>query len=1011
MKTPRLDYFFLLLAAVNLRAQTAAVNQPPQNMPYAVVSRGPHFNVWQQTTYSQLPSGEWVPRVDQYVETATGLNFWDANTGQFQPSSEEIAPTANGAAALNAQHKVVFASDLATAGAIGLQTPDGQQLSMHLLGLCYADQGSGKSVWIAEVTNSVGQIIGPNQVWYGNAFSGVSGSVSYVNTLQGLEQNVVLEAQPQPPEAYGLSSATTVLQAVTEFMSPPTPAITTNSQAGMPIPLWDETLDFGQLRFSEGSAFLMGSQAGGVAVSKQWVTQDGRSFLVEQVPIAQIAGQLDALPAAAQTASIKRRRNSVLNVVSKKRLWPAGFAKNGSKGVRLLSQGNARQRNAAEMASHGRGARATSGFVLDYVTLNTSQTNVLFQGDTTYYISGNVGLYGTNVFFEGGTVLKYASNVTLAVNVPVSWGGANYRPVVMLSKDCDTTGEPISGSSGTPGSNYYATTALNFNGTAALTNLTIKNLRIENARVGVALNGQSGHVLDDVQMVYCRNGIAATNTDFSLHNALFDRVRTNFTGNSATGRVEQLTSDTAVWLNQNIGANLFLTNCVLTAVTNLGSCTTDHVANLSNSNAVFQTAVGGNYYLAVDSPYRNAGTTNISMDTLMDLSNRTTYPPIVYQSNSFNVPMTFNPQVQRDSGDAPDLGWHYDPIDWVFSQCDANTNLMFTAGTAVGWFRSTSGSTHAGHGIHIGNQQLVSFNGTATAPDYWVRCNAVQEQDNTGGSGPGGITSWASQTGPYSNAATVGGQFLKSIAVGSWGENSFRDDSGFLIGRFNNCEFYTTGIGAYISTYFFTNCLLYRTPAGVWQGSSGNQMVFQNCTIWGSYIYLEPTNTLGIVVKDCSLDGGVVGMTTNLGANASYATYDYNAYSTTTNPFTIGGTHDHASMSFNWETSWFGNFYLPTNSILMNGGDVTADTIGLYHFTIETNQVIEGTNLVSIGYHYVVTDTNGVPLDTNADGVPDYLEDANGNGLVDSGEVGWNINGDLGLKVLITRPKNNSLIP
>ena len=63
----------------------------------------------------------------------------------------------------------------------------------------------------------------------------------------------------------------------------------------------------------------------------------------------------------------------------------------------------------------------------------------------------------------------------------------------------------------------------------------------------------------------------------------------------------------------------------------------------------------------------------------------------------------------------------------------------------------------------------------------------------------------------------------------------------------------------------------------------------------------------------------------------------------------------------------------------------------MYHFTTQTNQVPGTDSVVDIGYHYVATDTNGVPLDTNSDGIPDYLEDANGNGLVDSGEIGWNI--------------------
>ena len=39
---------------------------------------------------------------------------------------------------------------------------------------------------------------------------------------------------------------------------------------------------------------------------------------------------------------------------------------------------------------------------------------------------------------------------------------------------------------------------------------------------------------------------------------------------------------------------------------------------------------------------------------------------------------------------------------------------------------------------------------------------------------------------------------------------------------------------------------------------------------------------------------------------------------------------------------------------------------------------------------------------------PDYLEDANGNGVVDSGEIDWQVAGDLGLTVVITQPAANS---
>jgi hypothetical protein len=65
---------------------------------------------------------------------------------------------------------------------------------------------------------------------------------------------------------------------------------------------------------------------------------------------------------------------------------------------------------------------------------------------------------------------------------------------------------------------------------------------------------------------------------------------------------------------------------------------------------------------------------------------------------------------------------------------------------------------------------------------------------------------------------------------------------------------------------------------------------------------------------------------------------------------------------------------------------------------------------VDIGYHYVAVDTNGIPLDSNGDGIPDYLQDANGNGVYDFGDLGdWQ--NTLYLKVLITRPRNSSILP
>ena len=114
-----------------------------------------------------------------------------------------------------------------------------------------------------------------------------------------------------------------------------------------------------------------------------------------------------------------------------------------------------------------------------------------------------------------------------------------------------------------------------------------------------------------------------------------------------------------------------------------------------------------------------------------------------------------------------------------------------------------------------------------------------------------------------------------------------------------------------------------------------------------------------------------------------------------------------------YQSGALGSYYYPTGYRLIQAGDRSAASVppGLYHYTtVTTANNVDGTNTVSIGLHYVGVDANGNPLDTNGDGIPDYLQDANGNGKIDSGETSWT-NIDLGLQVWITEPANNSKLP
>jgi hypothetical protein len=84
--------------------------------------------------------------------------------------------------------------------------------------------------------------------------------------------------------------------------------------------------------------------------------------------------------------------------------------------------------------------------------------------------------------------------------------------------------------------------------------------------------------------------------------------------------------------------------------------------------------------------------------------------------------------------------------------------------------------------------------------------------------------------------------------------------------------------------------------------------------------------------------------------------------------------------NFVYDTGPLGRFYQHSTN-LIDAGYRTASFWGLYHFTTVTNQSKEADSTNDIGYHYVAVDGNGNPIDSDEDGLSDYFEDANGNGV------------------------------
>jgi hypothetical protein len=146
-------------------------------------------------------------------------------------------------------------------------------------------------------------------------------------------------------------------------------------------------------------------------------------------------------------------------------------------------------------------------------------------------------------------------------------------------------------------------------------------------------------------------------------------------------------------------------------------------------------------------------------------------------------------------------------------------------------------------------------------------------------------------------------------------------------------------------------------------------------------------------VKDNLFDGATQSFSYDSYGN-SMVQRSHNGFITNTATI-FGGTGSRTNLVADFQGGPLGRFYYPATggssslTNLVNTGSRLASAAGLYHFTTTTNQVKEATSQVDIGYHYVALDANGVPVDTDGDGIPDYLEDRNGDGSPTGDPTSW----------------------
>jgi hypothetical protein len=446
------------------------------------------------------------------------------------------------------------------------------------------------------------------------------------------------------------------------------------------------------------------------------------------------------------------------------------------------------------------------------------------------------------------------------------------------------------------------------------------------------------------------------------------------------------------------------TNSLVVSVTNYATYSGVNNQTLTTDTGVFQSVGAGYHYLASGSAYRNIGTTNnVGASLLADLKKRTTYPPVILTSD-FTTDTTLSPQAQRDI-DTPDLGYHYDALDWCWGGRNlTNCTLTLTNGVAVGLYNTAAT-------ILRSNGKFVS-EGLPACLNRIVRYQAVQEQSVVLGTVGSPMVFWdlATTTGQvrlrfsdvslmadaYSRRSLVGNQGSQAINPLSISHSQLRgvylafsdsqSSSSTIIAMTNNIVERSTLSWSKTDSYY---------PFTLYQ--------YNNLFRTGTNSYSTATAAASWTIKDNLFDCDSL---TKTGAGSF--TVSNNGYKSGLT--SLGGTGNITGLVPDYQTGSLGGFYYPTSGgstslvNLSNAGSRTAGSATLYHFATTTNQAKEASTTVDIGYHYVAVDGAGNPIDTDGDGYSDCLEDWNGNGTFDTGESDWQtsnsgISGTAGLQV------------
>jgi NedA-like, galactose-binding domain len=708
-----------------------------------------------EASASEAPTGS---RIEEIV---TGMNYWDGEKWTESQASFDVTPGAFVAPRL--QYIVSIGHQINAPNAINILTRDGITIRSTPVALALYDRASGASIIIGAITNSTGVLVSSNRVVFENAFHGpVAADLVYTIEKGTFEQDAIIRTRLDPAD-YNLPRDTTCIQVLTEIFEAPVPEKirrplyveereAVRNQMATPD-IVDETLGWGEFVLGTGRAFnseFDNSPTNAAAsVSKEIRTIDNRRFIIESLEYSQVKSHIEALPAAAQEAALRKPAK-----LSEGRTAYAAIPKPAAKMAKAEKAGKSKELLRAKQMS----AVKRKGLVIDYTAVagNTLSAPVFFAGDTTYFINGAVICNGA-VTIEAGTTLKYkhpdgAGSGYLKINNTLTCKTTSYRPATFTAATDPYVGESVA--TGDILTDGYANPALWFSsGTPQLT-----NLRFRFCQEAVRFESSSGTAgtLSHAQFVSCVRGIVITGCGCGcatpiVNNSLFAKVSypiqvsrsqtfpkffhcTVDTPSTGSYLASASFSSVCSFYNSIIANGSALTSGPVTLSGDYNGFSFyynqqfgTHAFTIPYGSSIFTAVGAANYYLPPNSVWRSAGTTiGINNALLTQLAARTVDPPILLPPSSYPSGLILLPQAQGDSSAfSRSLGYHYDKLDYLISQLSlggSGSTALLTNGVAVG--------VYGLYGFALTEQGAVVSEGGPLSMNRLAFYPAVQEQTN-----------------------------------------------------------------------------------------------------------------------------------------------------------------------------------------------------------------------------------------------------------------------------------------